>query len=428
MSVRTPPAVRDVSRLTALRRTALLDTPAEEAFDRLTRLATTILEVPVALVTLVDEERQFFKSCVGLPEPWASQRETPLSHSFCQHVVEQREPLVIEDAREHPLVRDNLAIRDLNVVAYAGIPLISSDGHDLGSFCAIDSKPREWSVRDIMILKDLAASVMSEIELRTETEQRRAAERAVQEVNDELVTISVAADSARERAEQAVEQRDAVLAMVSHDLKNPLHTINITLSVLRDLPLSEEKARERLGIIERTVDRMDRLIRDLLDAQRIAAGQALALSLWPTQPAALLQEACTLFRPQAQAKSIIFECDLPEDCPLVMADSERLLQVFGNLISNAIKFTPEGGRIRMSGGVDGEFVRFSIRDSGPGIPPNSLERLFQAFWQEERTAAMGTGLGLPIAKGIVEAHGGSIEVESRAGEGATFSFTLPAAK
>ena len=137
--------LRDVDRLAALRRLALLDSPAEQAFDRLTRLAATILHVPVALVSLVDQDRQFFKSCLGLPEPWASQRQTPLSHSFCQYTVHTRTPLVIEDARRDPLVQDNLAIPDLNVIAYLGIPLITSTGDALGSFCVIDSQPRSWT-------------------------------------------------------------------------------------------------------------------------------------------------------------------------------------------------------------------------------------------------------------------------------------------
>src|SRR5215212_1356552 len=115
--VAPPGALDDPRRLDALRRTALLDTPAEEAFDRLTRLATRILRVPVSLVSLIDRDRQFFKSCVGLPEPWASARQTPMSHSFCQHAVVTARPLVIEDAREHPLVRENLAIPDLGVIA-----------------------------------------------------------------------------------------------------------------------------------------------------------------------------------------------------------------------------------------------------------------------------------------------------------------------
>lgn len=160
-----PAAVRDPARLDALRRAGLLDTPLEEAYDRLTRLAAKLLNAPVALVSLVDEERQFFKSCVGLGEPWASARETPLSHSFCQYAVARAEPLVIEDAREHPLVKDNLAIRDLDVVAYAGIPLITRGGEALGTLCVIDHKPRSWTTDQIETLTDLAASVLTEIEL-----------------------------------------------------------------------------------------------------------------------------------------------------------------------------------------------------------------------------------------------------------------------
>ena len=123
---------------------ALLDTPTEDAFDRLFRLAARLVNAPVALVSLVDVDRQFFKSCIGLPEPWRSRRETPLSHSFCQHNRVAGHPLLIEDARTHPLVNDNLAIRKLNVIAYLGIPPVTSDVYALCSFCVIDSKPRWW--------------------------------------------------------------------------------------------------------------------------------------------------------------------------------------------------------------------------------------------------------------------------------------------
>lgn len=157
--------VLDADRLALLRNLQLLDTPAEEAFDRLTKLAAKILRAPVALVSLVDEDRQFFKSCVGLPEPLASQRETPLSHSFCQHVVTAAGPLIIADAREHPLVWDNGATKEIGVVAYAGIPLIAN-GQVLGSFCAIDTQPRSWTDEEIGILTDLAAAVNAELELR----------------------------------------------------------------------------------------------------------------------------------------------------------------------------------------------------------------------------------------------------------------------
>lgn len=158
--------LRDPERLAALRRTALLDTPADEAFDRLARLAARLLRAPVALVSLVDENRQFLKSCIGLGEPWSTRRETPLSHSFCQHAVAGREAFVVEDARVHPLVSENLAIGDLGVIAYAGVPLVTSDGHAIGTLCVIDHEPRRWPPDDLAALADLAAAVVTEIELR----------------------------------------------------------------------------------------------------------------------------------------------------------------------------------------------------------------------------------------------------------------------
>jgi signal transduction protein with GAF and PtsI domain len=158
-------AVKDTDRVNALHATGLLDSDVTPSFDRLARLASHVLNAPVALVSLVDADRQFFKSCLGLPEPWASARQSPLTHSFCQHAVASREPLLVDDSREHELLRDNLAIRDMGVIAYAGIPLIDSDGHALGTLCVIDSRPRHWTTHQVQLLSDLAASVVTEITL-----------------------------------------------------------------------------------------------------------------------------------------------------------------------------------------------------------------------------------------------------------------------
>lgn len=219
-------AIRHPERLAALRESTLLDTPTEEAFDRLTRLAARILHTPAALVSLVDKDRQFFKSRLGLPEPWASLGETPLSYSFCQHTVASGEPLIIQDAREHPLVFDNLAIAELQVVSYAGIPLITSDGQVLGSFCVLDDHPRIWSEDEIAILTDLAGAVMSEIELRAATRegQRQMAERHQLQAERDLLSSSE--HEARMRAEASevtlaavVERVPAGIVLVDRDGK-----------------------------------------------------------------------------------------------------------------------------------------------------------------------------------------------------------------
>ncbi|MHA3771124.1 ATP-binding protein [Verrucomicrobiota bacterium sgz303538] len=189
----TAPVLNQPERLKALRRTGLLDSPPEALFDRLTRMAAQILEVPAAIMTLVDENRQFFKSCIGLPEPWASYRETPLSHSFCQFVTASGEPLVVNDARLDERVRTNLAIQDLNVVAYLGVPLATRDGHIIGSFAAIDSKPHTWTERDKSLLIDLAALAMAQIELPLESEARYQAESALERSREDLRTAVEAA-------------------------------------------------------------------------------------------------------------------------------------------------------------------------------------------------------------------------------------------
>jgi GAF domain-containing protein len=165
-------AARDPDRVGALQATGLLDSDVDPTFDRHARLAAQVLNAPVALVSLVDSDRQFFKSCLGLPEPWASQRQTPLSHSFCQHAVASRKPLIVDDAREHELLRDNLAIRDMGVIAYAGIPLIDADGNALGTLCVIDSQPRHWTTNQIQLLQDLATSVVTEITLARDARPR----------------------------------------------------------------------------------------------------------------------------------------------------------------------------------------------------------------------------------------------------------------
>ena len=157
----------DPERLAALHHAAILDTPPEESFDRLARLAARVLNAPVALVSAIDRDRQFFKSCLGLPEPWAARRESPLTHSFCQHAVAAREPLVVSDARQDPRLRNNLAIRDFGVIAYLGIPLITRERHALGTLCVIDHKPRTWTSDQVDLLQDLATSVVTEITLRS---------------------------------------------------------------------------------------------------------------------------------------------------------------------------------------------------------------------------------------------------------------------
>jgi PAS domain S-box-containing protein len=256
--------VRDPARLASLRRLALLDTPAEYAFDRLTRLASRILQAPVSLVSLVDADRQFFKSCVGLPEPWASQRETPLSHSFCRHTVDSSEPLIVADAREHPAVHDNPAIGDLGIVAYAGIPLITSDGYALGSFCVIDHVPRVWTDEEVAILQELAAAVMTEIELRSEIIEHKRTAATLNARNREISTlqriseISMSAQSLGTAFQQIVESISSATGfpIVTIERFDPLRqqmAINAAKGLpAREIPLAVPANATLSGVVARS--------------------------------------------------------------------------------------------------------------------------------------------------------------------------------
>jgi PAS domain S-box-containing protein len=533
--------LRDSARLNALRSTVLMDSPAEESFDRLTRLAARFLSVPVALVTLVDDERQFFKSCVGLPAAVVEQRSTPLSHSFCQYPVATGEPLIVRDAREDPVLRDNGALRDLSVIAYAGFPLVTSDGHPIGSFCVIDHKPRDWTAEEIDTLRDLTGAAITEIELRVTAARAEGREKeliALLESTDEGffgidvngactfinpagATIlgyepaevlgrnmhqlihhtrsdgspypesdcpifqvsryaggvrmdgellwrkdgtsfpsssssrSIEVDGvhtgavvafrditdrarvehersahlqtereARAQAEAAVALRDEVLAIVSHDLRNPLNTVLMSASLLLEMDLTPEQRTKQLEIVLRSARNMNGLIQDLLDVARIDAGR-MRVQTRPQPVRPLVSEGVELLSHRAEQKQVALHCEI--NAEEVEADGPRVVQVLSNLVGNAIKFTPQGGAVRVSVRPDGDgLIRFEVSDTGIGIDPNDLPHLFDRFWQVQRTARGGAGLGLAISKGLVEAHGGQIWVDSELGAGSTFCFTLPA--
>lgn len=182
-------SLADPARLRSLQRVCV-GAESDEAFDRFASLVKRLLGVPVALVSLVDEQRQFFPGQVGLAEPWSLKRETPLSHSFCQYVVVEGQPKVFPDARIYAQVRDNLAIPDLGVIAYAGMPLTDADGRTLGSLCAIDTKPRAWTKAELEILHDLAEACSSELRLRIARELAEEARRNTESAHHQLAMLA----------------------------------------------------------------------------------------------------------------------------------------------------------------------------------------------------------------------------------------------
>jgi PAS domain S-box-containing protein len=251
--------------------------------------------------------------------------------------------------------------------------------------------------------------------------------------------LSLAADVARRaaivveharlfhEAQQATRARDDVLAVVAHDLRNPLNTVTMAVSLmLENTPVERVQERRQVEIVRRAADRMNRMIQDLLDVKRIEGGR-LSMDLRPEEVGALVTDTIEMLRPLAVGSSIILDSVVSEGLPSVLADSARIQQVLSNLVGNAVKFTPRDGRVAVTAEPFGTEVRFGVVDTGPGIPPEQLPHIFGRFWQAKPSDRRGIGLGLAIAKGIVEAHNGRIWVESRVGSGSTFYFTLPRA-
>lgn len=269
-------------------------------------------------------------------------------------------------------------------------------------------------------VRDPAGKVVAAVSVFEDISERKQAE-------EERARLLALEQEARERAEEAVQVRDDVLRMVSHDLRNPISAILTIAELLEEFELDRERQAKQVQAIRRTAEQMSRLVSGLLDLKRIEAGQAIPVDPKPVEVRPLLVEGSVLFALQAEQKGVEVVHRAPEGLPAVQADRERVLQVLWNLTGNAIKFTPEHGRVVVEAGAHGDDVLFSVTDTGAGIPPEDQEKLFDPFWQAKRTARLGTGLGLPISKAIVEAHGGRIWVESAVGEGTTFRFTLPAA-
>jgi PAS domain S-box-containing protein len=255
----------------------------------------------------------------------------------------------------------------------------------------------------------------------------------------DMADVALAADLARRaalvveharlfhEAQEATRARDEILAVVAHDLRNPLNTVMMAAGLMMESSSPDRpQERRQVEIVRRAADRMNRMIQDLLDVKRMESGQ-LWLDPRPEPVSDLIGDTIEMLRPLAAGSSIRVESHVVSDLPPVLADATRINQVLSNLVGNAVKFTPRNGLITISAErVDGE-IRFAVIDTGPGIPAEQLPHIFGRFWQAKASDRRGIGLGLAIAKGIVEAHKGRIWVESSVGLGSTFYFTLPLA-
>ena len=391
------------ARIERLRLYGILDTPAEEAFDRIARLASEILDTPIAVISLVDEGRQWFKAKVGLDAT-----ETSRDVAFCAHAILGTDVYVVNDASKHQNFHDNpLVTGGPKIRFYAGAPITTTDGLALGTVCAIDSKPHNPTPRQLALLRDLSALAVNELELRA------AGREALQEVAERR---------------QIDQFKTGFVSTVSHEIRTPLTSILGGLGLVNSGALGEvpESISEVLTIAERNSTLLLCLINDLLDSAKLDAGQ-MEFHMHDINLREVANEAIENLRDYFREKKVAVSC-IAGDKVTVFADKSRLSQVMNNLVSNAVKFSPENSRVDIDIKVHAETATVSVRDYGNGIPEAIRPRMFQKFVQGHgagKSENSGTGLGLNIAKAIVERHGGRIAFETMTGTGTRFYFDLP---
>jgi YD repeat-containing protein len=420
----------EASRLVALADYGVLDTPPEEAFDRLTRLASDLFDAPIALISLVDEDRQWFKSRHGVEVD-----QTPRSWAFCAHAIEQSASsiMVIEDARLDPRFTDNpFVASEGGFRFYMGAVLTDAAGHNLGALCVIDYKPRPAPCQaDLERLRALAAIVVDELALHRAT--RAAIEKQAQLELAEAGRLKASrqAEEQARRAEASAGAKAEFLANMSHELRTPLTSIiGFTRLAAQQSDLSEETR----AYVDRVAEASRALlctVNDILDLSRLEAGKV-RFRVAATPLAALCRAALALLAPLAEVKGLALSLECaPAAADLnLKLDPDRIRQILLNLVGNALKFTEAGAVVlRVDYDALGERLAVEVTDTGPGIPADKVGVLFKRFSQVDGSrgrAHGGSGLGLAICKGLVEAMGGEIGVDSRFGEGSRFWFAIPA--
>ena len=272
------------------------------------------------------------------------------------------------------------------------------------------------------VTRDLTARRQAEQQARQLAAEQAANAEAARR-NEMLHEVNARLESALALAERSTRVRDDVLAVVAHDLRNPVHTILGAAEVVAKIPNVEDFDRH-VRMIERAAHRMERLISDLLDVASIESG-TLSLVKGPVDPALIVSEAIELLENQARGRRITITREIDSGIPVISGDHDRLLQVLSNVLGNAIKFCREGGKVHVHVSRADDQVVVSIADNGIGISAEDLPHVFDRFWRVGGGSTKGAGLGLSIASGIVEAHGGKMWAESELGVGTTMTFTLP---
>jgi signal transduction histidine kinase len=402
-------AIRDPARLEALAQTGLMESRNTEAFDRLARLAQRVLDADLSFISIIGADRQRVAGS-SVPD---LEMEGLVEKSYCQFVVGSGEPVIVDDAREHEGIVASGALAEHGIMAYAGIPLRSPDGHVIGSFCAAATRPRKWTERDIEILNDLAAAATTEIELRVDNAIRR--------------RLTTELEEAYRLAEAASTAKSDFLASMSDELRTPLNSvIGFTNMLLknRDGRLQQQELLY-LDRVRANGMHLLALINEVLDLAKVEAGR-LELHLAEVD----LRELVSSTAEELEGKQhggVALRLEVPP-VRAITTDPLRLKQVLINLAGNALKFTEQGFvTIRIIATPRGVPVAVEVADTGIGIPPDRIRSVFEPFTQagpDTHERYGGTGLGLAISRALCEMMGFRLAVESEPGVGSTFRILL----
>ena len=382
-------------RIESLKKYDILDTPPDGSFDRITRLAAELLNVPIAIVTLVDTDRIWFKSRYGLDV-----QQIGRDPGLCASAILSDELYEVDDARTDPRALSNpLVASEFGLRFYAAVPLKVKDGHNLGTLCVIDKQPRHLTGTQKKTLQYLADILIDQLELRL-------------------------------AARTAIYQQNQVLSIAAHDLKNPLTTLSVWAELARDAKNDPEQLEKMLDRIKDAVEKMNRLVNDLLESARKEAGKV-QLRFAATDIADVVEKVVATNHVLANNKKINLQFNA-EARPYINADEDKLTEIADNLINNAIKYSPGGKTIFVTVREENEHAILLIRDEGQGFTEEDKKNLFQRFVKLSARPTGGessTGLGLSIVKSLVDAHHGTINVMSDGKNmGAAFTIELPVLK
>ena len=393
------------ARLAVLDSYGILDTPPERSFDDVVRLVSQLLAAPIVAVNLIARGRQWFKSEIGL-----GMREMPLDDSICRFALLEEQQLIVPDTREDPRFGCNpLVTKDAGLRFYAGALLKTRDGVPLGTLCVLDNKPRPQglSEQEQFVLATLAHQVMSQIELRKAMTEQEALIAALR---------------------QADQRKDEFLAMLAHELRNPLAPIVSAATMLSNFNLDPAMVQRASEIVARQAGHMTALIDDLLDVSRVTRGKV-ELELRELEFKDVIADAVEQVRPLIEKHRHRLTVDLPPARAIVVGDRKRLVQVMTNLLSNAAKYTLEGGHIEVRLTTDGGALAVDIRDDGIGMSPDLIASAFDLFAQGARgldRSQGGLGIGLALVRSLLKLHGGAVSASSEGpGQGSTFHVSLP---